>query len=62
MTMIRTAMRLEARGNRSAADVLARVNRHVTADMKKGMFVTMFYVVLDSASASSISPARVTIP
>jgi serine phosphatase RsbU (regulator of sigma subunit)/anti-sigma regulatory factor (Ser/Thr protein kinase)/uncharacterized membrane protein affecting hemolysin expression/transposase len=48
MTMIRTAMRLEARGNRSAADVLARVNRHVTADMKKGMFVTMFYVVLDS--------------
>jgi len=48
MTMIRTAMRLEARGNKSAADVLARVNQHVTADMKKGMFVTMFYVVLDS--------------
>jgi len=48
MTMIRTAMRLEARGNRSASDVLARVNHHVTADMKKGMFVTMFYVVLDS--------------
>jgi serine phosphatase RsbU (regulator of sigma subunit)/anti-sigma regulatory factor (Ser/Thr protein kinase)/transposase len=48
MTMIRTAMRLEARGNKSAADVLSRVNQHVTADMKKGMFVTMFYVVLDS--------------
>jgi serine phosphatase RsbU (regulator of sigma subunit)/anti-sigma regulatory factor (Ser/Thr protein kinase)/transposase len=48
MTMIRTAMRLEARGNKSASDVLARVNQHVTADMKKGMFVTMFYVVLDS--------------
>ena len=48
MMMIRTALRLEARGERAAADVLDRVNRFVTADMKKGMFVTMFYVVLDS--------------
>ena len=48
MTMIRTAMRLEARGNKSASDVLGKVNSHVTGDMKKGMFVTMFYIVLDS--------------
>ncbi len=48
MTMIRTAMRLEARDNTSASSVLARVNAHVTGDMKKGMFVTMFYIVLDS--------------
>lgn len=48
MTMIRTALRLEARGNKNAADVLARVNRFVTSDMRKGMFVTIFYVVLDS--------------
>jgi transposase len=48
MMMIRTALRLEARGERAAAEVLDRVNRFVTADMKKGMFVTMFYVVLDS--------------
>jgi len=48
MMMIRTALRLEARGERSAAEVLERVNRFVTADMHKGMFVTMFYVVLDS--------------
>lgn len=48
MMMIRTALRLEARGEMAAADVLDRVNRFVTADMKKGMFVTMFYVVLDS--------------
>ncbi|HJT24560.1 MAG TPA: ATP-binding protein, partial [bacterium] len=47
MTMIRTAMRLEARGNKSASDVLAKVNRHVTSDMKRGMFVTMFYIILD---------------
>lgn len=48
MMMIRTALRLEARGERSAAEVLERLNRFVTADMHKGMFVTMFYVVLDS--------------
>jgi serine phosphatase RsbU (regulator of sigma subunit)/anti-sigma regulatory factor (Ser/Thr protein kinase) len=48
MTMIRTALRLEARGNKNPADVLARVNKFVTDDMKRGMFVTMFYLVLDS--------------
>ncbi|HEU4335102.1 MAG TPA: SpoIIE family protein phosphatase [Candidatus Eisenbacteria bacterium] len=48
MTMIRTALRMEARGNRSASDVMAKMNAFVTEDMKKGMFVTMFYVVLDS--------------
>ncbi|HMW37052.1 MAG TPA: SpoIIE family protein phosphatase, partial [bacterium] len=48
MTMIRTALRLEARGNKNPADVLARVNEFVVDDMKKGMFVTMFYIVLDS--------------
>lgn len=48
MTMIRTAMRLEARNNKSASNVLAKVNSHVTSDMKKGMFVTMFYIILDS--------------
>jgi len=48
MTMIRTAIRLESRGNTDPADVLAKVNRFVTDDMKRGMFVTMFYVILDS--------------
>ena len=48
MTMIRTALRLEARGNKNPADVLSRVNRFVTDDMRRGMFVTMFYIVLDS--------------
>jgi transposase len=52
MTMIRTAMRLEARNNRSANDVLTRVNTHVTGDMKKNMFVTMFYIILDSRNRS----------
>jgi serine phosphatase RsbU (regulator of sigma subunit)/anti-sigma regulatory factor (Ser/Thr protein kinase)/transposase len=48
MTMIRTALRLEARGNRSAIDVMSKVNSFVTRDMKKGMFVTMFYIILNS--------------
>ena len=48
MTMIRTALRLESRGNKNPADVLAKVNQFVSDDMKRGMFVTMFYVVLDS--------------
>jgi len=48
MTMIRTALRMEARGNFSAAEVMARMNDFVTEDMKKGMFVTIFYAILDS--------------
>gem|GEM_PF-752155 len=48
MTMIRTTLRLEARGNTSASDVLSKVNRFVSDDIKKGMFVTMFYIILDS--------------
>lgn len=48
MTMIRTALRTEARGEKDAAEVLSRVNDFVVGDMKKGMFVTIFYVIIDS--------------
>ncbi len=48
MTMIRTALRTEARGMKDAAEVLARVNDFVSNDIKKGMFVTVFYVIIDS--------------
>ncbi len=48
MTMIRTALRTEARGMDSAAEVLSRVNDFVLGDIKKGMFVTLFYMILDS--------------
>lgn len=48
MTMIRTALRMEARGNKSASDVMSKINDFVTDDIKKGMFVTMFYIILDS--------------
>jgi serine phosphatase RsbU (regulator of sigma subunit) len=48
MTMIRTALRLEARGNKNPAEVLSKVNEFVTDDIRKGMFVTAFYIILDS--------------
>lgn len=48
MTMIRTAIRLEARGNKNAVDILRRVNAFVSDDVKRGMFVTIFFVLLDA--------------
>ncbi|MBN1352565.1 SpoIIE family protein phosphatase [candidate division KSB1 bacterium] len=48
MTMIRTTLRTEARGARVAADVLSKVNQIVVNDIKKGMFVTVFYVIIDT--------------
>lgn len=48
MTMIRTSMRLEARGNKRASYVLEKVNEVAMGDIKKGMYVTMFYLILDS--------------
>lgn len=48
MTMIRTALRTEARGQRDAAEVLRRVNEFVFNDMAKGLFVTVFYVIIDT--------------
>lgn len=52
MTMIRTALRTEARGMKDAAQVLARVNKFVSNDIKKGMFVTVFYLIIDSKKRS----------
>ncbi len=48
MTMIRTALRTEAKGRGSSADVLSRVNQFVMDDIRKGMFVTLYYIILDS--------------
>jgi len=48
MTMIRTTLRTEARGLKVASEVLSKVNQFVVDDMKKGMFVTAFYVIIDS--------------
>ncbi|MBP7791923.1 MAG: SpoIIE family protein phosphatase [Candidatus Goldbacteria bacterium] len=48
MTITRTVVRLIATQNKSAKSVLTKVNNFVKEDMKKGMFVTCFYMVLDS--------------
>lgn len=48
MTMIRTTLRAEARGLKVASEVLSKVNQFVVDDMKKGMFVTAFYAIIDS--------------
>lgn len=48
MGMVRTALRMETRDNASAGDVLGRLHAFVAADLRKGMFVTMLYAVLDS--------------
>ncbi|HEX9653255.1 MAG TPA: SpoIIE family protein phosphatase, partial [bacterium] len=52
MTMIRTALRTEARGMKDAAEVLTRVNQFISNDIKKGMFVTVFYLIIDSKRRS----------
>ncbi len=50
MTITRTVMRLVAHMNKSAKSVLTKVNTFVKEDMRKGMFVTAFYLVLDSVT------------
>ena len=47
MTMTRSLLRLAARGNPSPADALKKVNRILAQDMKRGMFVTASYSVLN---------------
>lgn len=48
MTMVRSVLRSEARGIKDAAEVLSRVNDFIMSDMKKGMFVTLFYLIIDN--------------
>lgn len=49
MKDLRKTLRTETRWIKSASEVLARVNDIVVDDiMKKGMFVTLFYVIIDS--------------
>lgn len=47
MATTRTILRFVAGGNLSSADTLSKTNAMVAADIKRGMFVTAFYLVLD---------------
>lgn len=50
MATTRTILRFMAAGNTSAADTLAKTNAMVALDIKRGMFVTAFYIVLDAVN------------
>jgi sigma-B regulation protein RsbU (phosphoserine phosphatase) len=47
MALSRTVVRANARGNPSVAEVIRDANSMITADSKSGMFVTLFYAILD---------------
>lgn len=49
MAMARSLIRMEAVRNPSAADTMVKVNRILARDMRRGMFVTCLYAVLDVA-------------
>lgn len=47
MTMTRMIVRFEAQRNPSPADTLKKVNRILSREIRRGMFVTAFYLILD---------------
>lgn len=50
MVMIRSTLRSEAQDNPDPAKVLSTVNALVFPDIKKGMFVSMFYGIIDTGN------------
>jgi serine phosphatase RsbU (regulator of sigma subunit)/anti-sigma regulatory factor (Ser/Thr protein kinase)/transposase len=48
MSIVRTALRLEARGEKNAAQVLIKIDSILNGEFKKGMYMTLFYIILDS--------------
>ena len=52
MALSRTVVRANARGNSDVAEVIRDANSMITADSKAGMFVTLFYALVDSKKKS----------
>ncbi|MBI4617997.1 MAG: SpoIIE family protein phosphatase [Planctomycetes bacterium] len=50
MAMARVLIRMEAQRNLSAADTFIKTNRVLSKDIKRGMFVTAMYCILDTKS------------
>ncbi len=48
MSIVRTALRLEAREQKDASEVLINLNNTLHGEFKKGMYITLFYIILDS--------------
>ncbi|HTL52782.1 MAG TPA: SpoIIE family protein phosphatase [Planctomycetota bacterium] len=58
MATTRTLLRLYAVANPSTADTLSKVNRELTRDLKRGMFVTTLYMILNPVTRElSVSSA-----
>ena len=53
MAICRSALRAEARGSLSPADVLRKVNRQLYPDIKEDMFISMAYMILDHQNSSA---------
>ncbi len=53
MAICRSALRAEARGSLSPADVLRKVNRQLYPDIKEDMFISMAYLILDHKNATA---------
>jgi serine phosphatase RsbU (regulator of sigma subunit) len=47
MTMARSLIRMEGSRNLSAADTLKKVNKVIARDIRRGMFVTAIYIILN---------------
>ncbi len=45
--IVRTLLRVNAKGNLGAADAVSRMNRQIAADNPSSMFVTLFYFIAD---------------
>ena len=54
MAMCRSALRSQAPGKLSPAEVLQRVNRQLYPDMKEDMFISMAYVVLNRHTGEAL--------
>ena len=50
MTMTRSLIRYEAQNNLDPVDTFIKVNRILAQDIRRGMFVTALYVILDTRS------------
>ncbi|MEM7166683.1 MAG: SpoIIE family protein phosphatase [Planctomycetota bacterium] len=57
MTMTRSLMRMAVRESRTPEEIMQRVNASLSADMKRGMFVTCIYVDFNAATGE-IAVAR----
>lgn len=54
MAMTRSVLRAEALNHRGVEETLRRTNAVIQPDIRRGMFVTLFYAVLDSANHTLI--------